>query len=225
MRYLITLVLTMILVTTLAGCGSQAEAVTGTISMTTTSSITATSPTVSFTTSPPSVTLTNTVITTQPAITVSETPTATQPVVTVSATPAAAQPAVTVSATPAAATTFDAALNGQWTSNEKNSGLTSGPFLKFSVTNGRITSLSVTVFPLPSEYFLWFIEKPLDIQNNAFKCSTGSMPAANSQTEFTLEGKFGSDGTCSGTMKFPKGFYWVDFAVPNDVIIPWTAHK
>lgn len=196
---LIVPALILVLIMLMSGCASQAAPVTVTSTTTNLSTVTTTGP--------------------------AQTITSTAPAVTVTTTVTVSQPAVTVTVTPQPAPTYDVSLNGQWTSNEKNSGLATGPFLKFQVNNGQITSLTITVFPLPSEYFLWFPEKPLDIKNGKFSCTVPSMPANKGKADFTLEGKFNSDGTCSGTMKFPAGFYWVDFAMPNDVVINWTAHK
>jgi hypothetical protein len=113
------------------------------------------------------------------------------------------------------------ARNGDWKSNEKSEGIISGAILTFTVDNCHITSLTVSVFPVPNEWFLWWLEESkgsLDIQGNQFSYSLTSGGG-----EFILEGEFTSDNTCKGTMKFTKGFFWVDFTVPSDVTFTWNA--
>jgi len=114
-------------------------------------------------------------------------------------------------------------IEGDWISNETNTDPVFGPILEFTVSNGQIVSLNVSVFPIPSEWFWWFIDEPLDIQENRFICSTSSLPASSGQGEFVLEGEFTAPNQCEGTMKFPEGFYWVDFALDHDVTFTWTA--
>ncbi len=156
------------------------------------------------------------------------TPTPT-PIATLTLTPTpTSTPTPTPTPTPSTTetpTTSPSLIDGDWISNETNTGIAAGPILQFKVgRNGVIISLTVSVFPIPSEWFLWFIDKPLDIQENRFICSTSSLPASSGQGEFVLEGKFTAPNRCEGTMKFPKGFFWVDFALDHDVTFTWTAH-
>ncbi|HEX9976539.1 MAG TPA: hypothetical protein VGA82_04735 [Dehalococcoidales bacterium] len=146
------------------------------------------------------------------------------PTLTPTLTPTAPTPTPTPTETPTPRSS--GIIDGDWISNEKNSDpAVSGAILRFTVRNGRIISLTVSVFPVPSEWFFWFIDKdkPLDIKENRFICSTSSLPASSGQGEFVLEGKFTAENRCEGIMKFPKGFFWVDFALDHDVTFTWTA--
>jgi hypothetical protein len=108
--------------------------------------------------------------------------------------------------------------NGNWESIERTEGLMAGPILKFTVDNCQITSLTVSVFPIKEEWFLWWIDKSLEIQGNKFRYTV-----TGGTGEFILEGEFTSENTCTGTMKFTSGFFWVDFTVINNVTFTWTA--
>jgi hypothetical protein len=180
---------------------------TPTMSLTSASSTTYTS----TATTPTSTSPTNSV-TIIPALTSSPTTTL---------TPTAPTPTHTPTETPTPQSS--GLIDGDWISNEKNSGLVSGPILKFTVKNGQIVSLTVSAFPVPSEYFMWFIDKPLDIMENKFTCATSSLPASSGQGKFVLEGNFIAKDRSEGTMKFPKGFFWVDFALDHDVAFKWAA--
>lgn len=130
--------------------------------------------------------------------------------------------------TPAVTSIPTTLYDGSWVSNEQNGDrFVPGPILKFTVTDGKIVSLTVSAFPATDEWFFYSIDKdkPLEINNNTFTCSVSSLPESSGQGEFILEGTFSSDNQAIGTMKFPKGFFWVDFALDHEVNYTWTAHK
>jgi hypothetical protein len=113
----------------------------------------------------------------------------------------------------------------EWQSVEENKGIISGPILKFAVSSdGNIYSLEVSTFPVEGEWFWTFSAEPLTIQDNKFTFTKSSRSETDNGLKFVLEGTFISDTEWKGTMTFPKGFFWVDFAVPQALTITWTAH-
>jgi hypothetical protein len=157
------------------------------------------------TTSP--VPVTTPLFTSSPAVT-------TTPATTLAPTPTMTTPPATISL-----------YQGDWVSNEKNTGLIKDPYLKFTVMNNRVVFLNVSVFPIPSEWFMWFVDDPMEIKGNGFGCATFSNPITSGKGIFILEADFTSENKCEGTIRFTKGFFWVDFMLDHDVTITWTAQK
>ena len=155
-----------------------------------------------------------------PTVTPTSTPTLTptntpSPTITPSPT-STLTPTVTPSLTP---TPSCSVKSGKWTSNEMVNGFLPGPLLTFSVRNCQVTQVQIVSFPAPGELFWMPIDTPIPILDAKFSYTDSS-----GMGEFTLEGTFDSEITASGTLFFPKGFLVVDYTLPNDVTIPWSAH-
>jgi hypothetical protein len=152
-----------------------------------------------------------------PTNTPTSTPTLT-PTVTPTNTPsptATFTPTITPSPTP---NTSCLVKNGKWESNEVSTGYAPGPLLTFVVKNCQVTQVDSWLFPAPGELF-WVQLSPISIVGNAFKHDETSDLGT-----YTFKGTFDSETSAHGTFFFPKGFLVVDYILPNDVTINWTAH-
>ena len=90
---------------------------------------------------------------------------------------------------------------------------------------GRIVDLQTNIAPIKYELFSWWILSPVEFSGDRFHCSQLSVPETSGLGAFTLEGRFTSENKCEGVMKWPAGFFWIDFKMPRDVIVQWTAAK
>jgi hypothetical protein len=99
------------------------------------------------------------------------------------------------------------------------SGFLEGPLLTFVVKNCQVTQVEIWSFPAPGELFWTQIDTPIPLQGTTF-----SYTDTSGMGEYTLEGTFDTEDTAHGTLFFPKGFLVVDYTLPNDVTIAWSAH-
>jgi hypothetical protein len=155
-----------------------------------------------------------------PTLTPTSTPTLT-PTITPSPT---IMPSPTSTLTPTAAPSLTptpscAVKSGKWVSNEMVNAFLEGPLLTFSVKNCQVTQVQIVSFPAPGELFWMPIDTPIPLQGTTF-----SYTDTSGMGEYTLEGTFDTESTAHGTLFFPKGFLVVDYTLPNDVTIGWTAH-
>jgi hypothetical protein len=128
----------------------------------------------------------------------------------------------TPTSTPSTTTSTTTIVSVKWESDQANTGLMTSKYLKFTVQGNKIVSLTISVFPEPEEWVLWINDDPILIKDNKF---TFTLPSGdNNGKDMVLEGTFVSATECRGTMTFPRGFFWVDFAMKNDLTITWTAH-
>ena len=111
------------------------------------------------------------------------------------------------------------AKNGKWESYELSEGFLPAPILTFVVKNCQITQVEIWVFPARGELFWTQIAGPITLQDNGF-----SYTGTDAFGAITLEGTFESGSKSSGTLFFPKGFLVVDYTLPEDVTISWSAH-
>jgi hypothetical protein len=147
------------------------------------------------------------------------TPTST-PTITPTITPtprptATPKPTATPSPTP---DTSCLVKNGKWESNEVSTGFAPGPLLTFAVKDCQVTQVDSWLFPAPGELF-WVQLSPISIVGNAFTHDETSTLGT-----YSFKGTFESETSAHGTFFFPKGFMVVDYILPDNVTINWTAH-
>lgn len=118
-------------------------------------------------------------------------------------------PTVTVSCLPGA---------GKWQSHEQSSGIFPARLLTFQVIACKAGDFEVWAFPLPGELYLMMPDGYVPIRENKF-----AYEKAEGEGSVIVAGEFTSPTTCQGTITFTKGFFFVDFTLNREVVIPWTA--
>ena len=109
--------------------------------------------------------------------------------------------------------------NGDWESNEKNTGFITKPVLIFTVKDCRVTTgffwasfSSFVTYGLPIKS-VTFIFNKIFIYSNTDNSGT-----------VTITGIFDTEKSAHGTIFFPKGFNVYPIDLTEDVVIDWTAH-
>ena len=121
---------------------------------------------------------------------------------------------ITASSTPACL-----AASGKWESNETSESFgILGPIFTFTVSNCKITSWEIWIFPVPGELLWWQGTSTISITDEQF-----SHEEDTGMGIFSLEGVFDSAVSGHGMFKFPKGFSVFGTILTKDVSIPWTA--
>ena len=108
--------------------------------------------------------------------------------------------------------------DGKWES-EQETEVIKGRLLTFEVLNCAIFHIEILAFPAYHELDM-ISEKGifLPIENNQWIYTHPSR-----EGELTLVGTFNSNSFSSGTFKYTKGYFIVDYTLTKDVEIPWTA--
>jgi hypothetical protein len=102
----------------------------------------------------------------------------------------------------------------------------SGDVIEFIIKDNQFVTFEISWFPEPEKWFLFFLPKdnPIDIGNNdILTLRISSVPPEKGQREFVITGQFVSLSEFRGTMKMPKGFFWVKYGYDNDTSFDFTV--
>jgi len=157
-------------------------------------------------------------ITPSPTITPTSTPRLT-PTITPSPT-STLTPTITPSPTPSTSCTIP---DGKWEGEvEKTANYyihARKPLFSFEVKQCFLLAVEIWSFPATNKIFMTFIDS-VPINDNSFNYDIVDQSGTH-----TFEGVFTSETSADGTLFFPEGFTVMDYILPNEVTLKWTAHS
>jgi hypothetical protein len=109
-------------------------------------------------------------------------------------------------------------MGGEWQSLELASIGFPATLLTFRITSCVVDYIEVWSFPKRGELYVMMEAVSVPIIGNTFSYSN-----AEGSGSVIIDSDCTSPTLCQGTITFTKGFFFVDFSLNQEVIIPWTV--